>query len=402
MVRKIVIAGLAAVAALSGAIGPAGAASADAASVTPASGNAASGTPASGAAAAPAQALYGVSCVSAKYCVAVGSGPSGPLALLWNGATWRKTAVPLPAGSSQGYLLSVSCPSAAYCVAVGRYGMQPIVYTLVETWNGKAWTPSTLPGGYGTYAASVSCGAVRDCVAVGELYPLSLGEVQPFAESLRGTTWTMRTVSLPAGAVSATLSAVSCASAARCVAAGEYYTARGGSLLFQSWNGTAFTRMKAAVPAGTPVLGGVSCAAAANCSAVAVSGSTYPFTSFAEHWNGKQWSVLRVAWPKGTANPVLVGVSCAAPGRCVAVGDFGTTAKSVVSRAAAASYNGGAWTGVLLPAPPAGQSSTLGSVSCVSATECVAVGQVGPSSGATSSALAGFWNGKRWRLSIVS
>ncbi len=398
MVRKIVIAGLAAVAALSGAIGPASAASADAA----APGNPASVTPAAAAAAAPAQALSGVSCVSARYCVAVGSGPSGPLALLWNGATWRKTAVPLPAGSSQGYLLSVSCPSAAYCVAVGRYGMQPIVYTLVETWNGKAWTPSTLPGGYGTYAASVSCGAVRDCVAVGELYPLNLGEVQPFAESLHGTTWTMRTVSLPAGAVSATLSAVSCASAARCVAAGEYYTARGGSLLFQSWNGTAFTRMKAAVPAGMPVLGGVSCASAANCSAVAVSGSTYPFTSFAEHWNGKQWSVVRVAWPKGTANPVLAAVSCAVPGSCVAVGDFGTTAKSVVSRAAAASYNGRAWMAVSVPAPPAGQSSALGSVSCVSAADCLAVGQVGPPSGLTSSALAGFWNGKRWRLVTVS
>jgi hypothetical protein len=129
---------------------------------------------------------------------------------------------------------------------------------------------------------------------------------------------------------------------------------------------------------------------------------TYPFTSFAEHWNGKEWSALRIAWPKGTANPALVAVSCAVPGSCVAVGDFGTTAHSVVSRAAAASYNGKAWTAVSVPAPAAGQNSSLGSVSCVSATDCVAVGQVGPASGLTSSALVGFWNGKRWRVTTAS
>ncbi len=397
MVRKIVIAGLAAVAAMSGAIGPAGAAAVTAASVT-----AASVTAASVVAAAPAEALSGVSCVSARYCMAVGSDASGPLALLWNGATWRKTAMPLPGGSSTGLLLSVSCKSAAFCVAVGRYGMQPVVFSLVETWNGKAWTPSTLPGPYGNYVESVSCGAVRSCVAVGVTYPVNLGPVGPLAETLHGTTWTMRTVSLPAGAVGATLGAVSCASAVRCVVAGEYYTARGGSLLFESWNGTAFTRMKAAVPSGTPTLGGVSCVFAANCAAVAVSGTMYPFTSFAEHWNGREWSVVRVAWPKGTANPVLGAVSCAVPVSCVAVGGSGTTPKTVISRPAAASYNGRAWTGVSLTAPPAGQSSTLGSVSCVSAADCVAVGRVGPASGLTSSALVGFWNGRSWRLTTVS
>ncbi len=379
--RTIVIAGLIAVAAISIPL---------------------SSTSAATAATAPSESLSGVSCVSATYCMAVGSGPSGPLALLWNGATWRKTAVPLPAGSTAGFLSSVSCTSAAYCVAVGRYGMQPVVFSLVETWNGKAWTPSALPGQYGAYVTSVSCGAVRSCVAVGVSYPVNIGAVQPLAETLHGTTWTLRTVPLPAGEVGGSLDSVSCASATRCVTAGEYYTARSGSLLFQSWNGRAFSRMKAAVPAGMPVLGGVSCVSAANCSAVAVSGTTYPFTSFAEHWNGKEWSVARVAWPKGTANPVLGAVSCAVPRSCVAVGAFGTTPHSVVSRPAAASYNGRSWTGVSLPAPAAGQSSALNAVSCVSAADCVAVGQAGPASGLTSSALAGFWNGRSWRLTTAS
>jgi len=334
--------------------------------------------------------------------MAVGSDSLGPLALLWNGATWRTTVVPLPAGNSAGYLLSVSCKSVAYCVAVGLYGMQPILYSLAETWNGKAWTPATLGGPGTTYVESVSCGAVRSCVAVGVVQPLDLGPLWPLAETLHGTTWTMRTVSLSGGTQGATLGAVSCVSAARCVAMGQYYPTRGGSLFFLSWNGTAFTRMKAALPSDVPALGGVSCASAANCSAVAVSGAGESFTSFAEHWNGREWSALGVKWPKGTANPVLSAVSCLVRGGCVGVGAFTTTPHSVIFRPAAASYNGRAWTGVKLPAPAAGQSSTLSSVSCVSATDCVAVGQVGPVSGLTSSALVGFWNGKSWRLVTAS
>ena len=43
-------------------------------------------------------------------------------------------------------------------------------------------------------------------------------------------------------------------------------------------------------------------------------------------------------------------------------------------------------------------------VTCLSATDCVAVGQLGPAGSAndTSTALSGFWNGKSWRLKILA
>jgi len=57
-----------------------------------------------------------------------------------------------------------------------------------------------------------------------------------------------------------------------------------------------------------------------------------------------------------------------------------------------------------VPAPGKGKSSLFTDVTCLSATDCVAVGQVGPAGSAndTSTALSGFWNGKSWRLKILA
>jgi hypothetical protein len=97
--------------------------------------------------------LNGVSCVSAKFCAAVGSqGDSAhlsrgdvPLTMIWTGVRWRKTATPLPRGWTEGELDSVSCVSGRYCAAVGMYSRGSYEYPLAETWNGRTWTATRLP-----------------------------------------------------------------------------------------------------------------------------------------------------------------------------------------------------------------------------------------------------------------
>jgi hypothetical protein len=67
-------------------------------------------------------------------------------------------------------------------------------------------------------------------------------------------------------------------------------------------------------------------------------------------------------------------------------------------RAAAVTWNGKAWTATGVPAPGKGKASLFQAVTCLSAADCVAVGQAGPAGSATGTPLSGFWNGKRWHL----
>lgn len=66
--------------------------------------------------------------------------------------------------------------------------------------------------------------------------------------------------------------------------------------------------------------------------------------------------------------------------------------------AAAVTWNGKAWTAVRVPAPRAGEASVFNAVTCRTPTDCVAVGQAGPTGTANGARLSGFWNGKSWRL----
>jgi hypothetical protein len=351
--------------------------------------------PAATTAAAPlTEALFDVSCVTAKYCVAVGGTQGGPLALIWNGVKWRKVAVKLPSGST-GDLQSVSCVSTTYCVAVGPLGTVPPTRPFAATWNGRVWTSAVLPKPPGAVVfsiAAVSCVAARRCVAVGQ-YNLAKGDAQAVVETLADTKWLLRHMPLPGGAGGASLAAVSCLPTAFCALGGQYFTSTRAIPLFESWNGKAFARLKAAATAGFPSISSVSCVSAKSCVAVAVFiGGTA--TGFTEVWNGKAWSVLTVRWPKGSIDSILNDVSCAG-GKCVAAGEIVT---ATTDRAATLSYNGKAWAMTSFPAPASGHVSLLSGVSCTTATACVAVGNSGPASGPQSAALTGFWNGKSWKV----
>jgi hypothetical protein len=120
--------------------------------------------------------LAAVSCVSAKFCVAVGNGTfdskvgfGPPISLIWNGVKWRRVTMKVPAGAAGTSVLSVSCRSAAWCVAVGATTFNG-GRAFAQTWNGRTWTLALLPRPAGFADAvldGVSCAAVRACVAVG-------------------------------------------------------------------------------------------------------------------------------------------------------------------------------------------------------------------------------------------
>ena len=384
--------------------------------VTAATATAAAAAPAKAAAPPPtAHELLDVSCQTARNCLAVGidqnafKGMGGPLAEKWNGTAWRTIAVKLPAGATGGALGRISCVSATHCVAVGFFdkgaGNQ---FALADTWNGRSWTPSQppAPGGENTSLAGVSCKSATACVAVGAYTRNTSGGPTgaPLAETWNGRKWTEARPPAP-GAIISGLDSVSCTSAASCIATGIVLTNTVSAVLIESWNGRTWSRMKAAALPATTLgeLTTVSCPAAKSCAAVGYASSPKGLGSLAETWNGKTWTLTTVRWPKGTSNEMLSGVSCVAGNRCVAVGTIDSNLKSAsnTGKAAAATWNGRAWTVTGVPAPARGKASLLKGVTCLSASNCVAVGQVGPSGSTNGTGLSAFWNGKSWRLVVA-
>jgi hypothetical protein len=354
------------------------------------------------------ETLSAVSCVTTKYCVAVGLGPVnakepyGAISVFWNGVKWRRVAMKPPSATSPYHLYSVSCTSTAYCVTIGSYGLAPGASPFAETWNGRTWTLTVLPKPAGvvrTQVAGASCGATRHCVAVG-YYLNAKNLAEPLVATLTGSKWAIRHLSLPAGGVVATFSAVSCPSTTFCALVGQFGTATAHHQnLFESWNGRAFTRMKvASVPAGPPSISVVSCVSAKACVAVGQSAAAPPDNGVAEVWSGKAWSVGPVTWPKATLSSILDSVSCVAVGKCAAVGGETLSSNPDGFQAVAVADNGKAWALTNFPAPPKGDFSELLGVSCKSTAFCVAVGETGPNAGPQLAALTGIWNGKKWRL----
>jgi hypothetical protein len=222
----------------------------------------------------------------------------------------------------------------------------------------------------------------------------------PLVETLAGTKWTIRGGALPRGARDATFASVSCPAVNYCVLAGQADIPGPSISLFESWNGRAFTRMRAPEQIALPA--SVSCASIRSCVAVDdYIDVDFFIYSFAQVWNGRAWSSEVVPWPNQVQTSALNAVSCAG-GRCMGVGVNGPAggidATGPAGGAGAVVFNGTKWAMTSFPAPPTGDVSGLSGVSCVSATFCVAVGAVGPPSVVAPAALTAVWNGKSWKL----
>ena len=404
--RKIIIAGLAMLATLAAVLGTSGPVNAAVAATTKAA-------PASAVAAANTSSvgLADVSCVAADFCLGVGyrsaayAAPSHPIAMIWNGARWRSTAVSLPRGWRAGQLEDVSCASTAYCVAVGDYfKTQSTRFPVAVTWNGRAWTAARrLPSlaGSGPYVGGISCPAARHCVVSVGTNPTPKSG-QAFIDVLTGTTWTVHALAPVKGSQGSSID-VSCASVTHCVITGIVYTQFRQTPLFALWNGKALSTMKAVknLPAE---FGGLSCPSARSCVAVGTWFTGPADLGYYGIWNGSIWKGARILpQPKAMvlANPLAV--SCPVVAQCLAVGYDRVPGKNNAypNQALAEFYNGRSWTRLSVPAPAGAADTEFGGVSCVSAIYCVAVGSTVYGTNPKTyhvTALNAVWNGKHWRL----
>jgi hypothetical protein len=263
--------------------------------------------------------LTGVSCPSATSCVAINDAGSGLVSVLssttWNGTSWSAaTSLPTPSGAASFNIGDLDCSSAAACTAAGVYAMSVggTNQDVVEQYDGTSWTiaPVTQPT-YGGSLNDVSCPTATDCVAVGAEYDAA-GDGHPSSQIWDGTTWTLVSVSTSTPGTEGSLHGLDCTSAAHCVATGQEYTTTSAGPFVVVWNGSGWVNQTLPGTATADTGNAVSCSAATQCTLV---GNRENFI----RWNGASWSMQTGAGTVSAKELELSAVSCVS-GTCTAFG----------------------------------------------------------------------------------
>ena len=179
-----------------------------------------------------------------------------------------------------------------------------------------------------------------------------------------------------------------CANSLQCWAVGITLENLGGgnpssvSPLVEAWNGTTWTLVPMPLPGGEG--GGLfdaTCVNGSDCwavGAVVATGSGNPTGTLIEQWNGTSWSVVPSPTPggPGVVGAILSSVSCASASSCMAVG-YATDVNGNNLTDVVEQWNGSSWT--IVPGAATGQAfDQLLRVQCLSANNCWAVGNAGP------------------------
>ncbi len=348
----------------------------------------------------PSNQLTGVSCASASSCFASANytttgGSTGSYTESWNGTTWSSQSIATPSeGASASWLSGVSCTSASACTIAGSYtNLSGTVKTLVERWNGSAWTVQSSPNVEGTPSnqlTGVSCASASSCFASAN-YTTTGGSTGSYTESWNGTTWSSETLAGVSGV--SWLTGISCASASACNVAGTYTNGSGAFLLAEGKSGGSWSVQP--TPTARASLHAISCTSPSSCSAVGsyTGGAGIPLT-LAERWNGAEWSVQSSAAPAGPSEWSASSVSCVGASFCMASDNDLT---SGLHRIYAELWTGSSWAAVGMPLPSGATEASLNGISCTATSACTAVGSYKSSSG-TIFALAERWNGLEWAV----
>jgi hypothetical protein len=158
------------------------------------------------------------------------SGPNQTLTEHWNGTAWSVVASPNVEGGDRDFLYAVSCVSSTDCWAAGSYYTAANVQqTLIERWNGTAWSIVNSPNMSTTdfnLLSDVACASASECWAVGEYWNSITRTEQTLIERWDGSSWAVVNSANTATAQPNVLSGVTCASASDCWAVGYYHNGR--------------------------------------------------------------------------------------------------------------------------------------------------------------------------------
>lgn len=280
-----------------------------------------------------------------------------PLAEHWNGKSWKNVAIPAPSGQ-QAVVSAVDdlAPGNAWAVGTsfsGGVGATPAGLTLIEHWNGTAWTivPSPNP-------VSDTDGGADVLDAIAGTGPSDL--------------WAAGWANDPA--TNTIL------------------------MLFEHWNGTVWTAVTSPTPLGaSQFVSGLTAVSSTNVWAVGNQG--IESDTVAAHWNGSAWSIVPTPDFAGGSDVqnTLTAVSSDAAGDVWASGYASNVNGENFSVPYVLHWNGTVWTMTQVPSAGLGEGDLLRGIQVLSATDVWAVGQSQQDNGAILTLTEQF-NGSAWSI----
>ena len=330
-----------------------------------------------------------------------------------------------PSSRADDIVLGTSCANSFSCWAVGvtidNINSNSTFAPLVEHWDGTSWSlaPSpAIPATNGGGLFSVTCENGSDCWAVGAVLGVA-GDGSPtgsLTEHWDGTSWSIVPSPTPVGDDGVLLQSVGCATTSDCWAVGFGTDHNGENLnsVTDHWNGTTWSLVPSAATGQLyDQLDNVHCVSGSDCWAVGNAGPVQQNPNFLpifpgavgdqgliEHWDGSAWSLVPSPSEPSPDGGYLNGLTCVDATDCWASGaTTGTT--GMASGVLMEHWDGSAWLSVSTAAPDSTGGSILSSISCITATQCWAVGSAGSfggggGSGFQPSSFIENWNGSSW------
>jgi hypothetical protein len=236
--------------------------------------------------------------------------------------------------------------------------------SLVEHWDGSIW--SIVPSPTGVYFNDVSCPTATSCIAVGgDLTPAVVAAVWD------GTSMSMLSVPQPTVTYERGLEGVSCATTTLCFAVGYTFDTSAKKSLVEMWDGSSWSIVPSPNPAGGwGDLHGVACPSVSRCIAVGTDQANY--RALVESWDGTAWTIANAPNPTGRWGD-LHGVSCLNDTTCRTVGASDSLTTNGKQQTLVEGWDGTNWS-IEQSANVQNDEDFVHSVSCVSATNCQAVG----------------------------
>jgi hypothetical protein len=272
---------------------------------------------------------------------AAGQAPPPPVSYRWNGTAWSLIATPTLGVSSALMAVSASTATDAWAVGFSILGRHHDG-TLMEHWNGSAWSVNT---------SGVVTGFVAQLNGVVDLSPTNAWAVGKggggaLLEHWNGSAWSSVTIPDPDFSPGADES-ISASSATDIWVVGTTVNTTTGTTSAEAlhFDGTTWAVMPMQQPGtNTPTIGAVTAVSATNAWAVgedigatsAIGGST-----LIEHWNGASWSI--VPSPTPGADPGLTGVAARGTGDVYAVGNNLPSVNGGVVQGLILRWNGSTW-----------------------------------------------------------
>jgi len=196
------------------------------------------------------------------------------------------------------------------------------------------------------------------------------------------------------------LRGVTCVSASECWAVGYYLSDNAAQTLIERWDGTSWSIVSSPNTSATQsnFLLGVTCMSASECWAVGYYYNDNVISqTLIERWDGTSWAIVSSPNTSTTDYNSLSGVTCVSASECWAVGYY-FTGDNFVDQTLIERWDGTSWSIVSSPNTSTTEANVLLGLTCVSASECWGVGYYYGLDDLISQTLIERWDGTSWTI----